>query len=119
MEPTSWVAGYLRAWESNDPADVRALFAADAVYRHHPAAEPIRGREAIVEFWLDRRDEPGTWTFDRLRVVSAADPAVVTGRTVYSTETYHNLWLVALDQEGRCLEFTEWWMTDPEEEQPT
>ena len=28
--------------------------------------------------------------------------------------TYSNLWVVRLDAEGRCTEFTEWWMRHPD-----
>jgi hypothetical protein len=41
--------------------------------------------------------------------------AVVQGETVYRTQpqTYSNLWVIRLDAEGRCTEFTEWWMQHP------
>ncbi len=31
--------------------------------------------------------------------------------TTYPDETFSNLWLIRLDDAGRCREFTEWWMT--------
>jgi hypothetical protein len=27
--------------------------------------------------------------------------------------TYSNLWVIRLDADGRCAEFTEWWMQHP------
>jgi hypothetical protein len=41
---------------------------------------------------------------------------VVQGETVYHSlhRTYSNLWVIRLDQEGRCTEFTEWWMQHPD-----
>jgi hypothetical protein len=36
--------------------------------------------------------------------------AVVRGETTYPDETYSNLWLIRLDDKGRCAYFTEWWM---------
>jgi ketosteroid isomerase-like protein len=47
----AWLDGYRRAWLSNDPADVGALFADDAVYSVDPFREPWRGRDEIVERW--------------------------------------------------------------------
>ncbi len=44
----AWLESYFHAWETNDPSDVRALFAEDAVYFYGPFREPARGREAIV-----------------------------------------------------------------------
>ena len=46
---TNWMNGYLKAWESNEPDDVRALFADDAEYRYSPSdSAPLQGIEAIV-----------------------------------------------------------------------
>ncbi len=107
-----WVEGYRRAWESNDPAEVAALFTADATYLEHPLEEPVRGRDAIVADWLDRRDEPGRTTF-RFEVVAVdGEVAVVRGWTTYldPPAQYANLWVLHLDPEGRCSSFTEWWM---------
>ncbi len=33
---TAWVHGYIGAWESNDPAQIGALFTDDASYLTHP-----------------------------------------------------------------------------------
>jgi hypothetical protein len=39
----------------------------------------------------------------------------VQGTATYAkpAATYSNLWLVRLDDAGRCTEFTEWWMQHP------
>jgi len=37
--------------------------------------------------------------------------AIVQGVTVYADETFSNLWVIRLGPDGRCHEFTEWWMT--------
>ena len=116
----NWVAGYVRAWETNDPADVGRLFAEDALYFTAPHREPWRCREAIVAGWLDRDDQPGTWTFAHEIVAVCDDLGFVQGRTDYAAtsdgpaETYSNLWVIRLDAGGRCLIFTEWWMQHPQ-----
>jgi hypothetical protein len=33
--------------------------------------------------------------------------------------TYSNLWVIRLDAEGRCTEFTEWWMQHPDSDSST
>jgi uncharacterized protein (TIGR02246 family) len=109
---TKWIDGYLRAWNSNDPADIGALFTDDAAYFTAPFRPPWRGREAIIEGWLDRKDEPGETTFEWKPVVVTADVAVIEGTTTYPTELYSNLWVIRLAADGRCSEFTEWWMQD-------
>jgi hypothetical protein len=45
--------------------------------------------------------------------VLAGDLAIVQGRTRYRTTTpatYSNLWVLRFAGDGRCREFTEWWM---------
>jgi uncharacterized protein (TIGR02246 family) len=59
----AWIDGYVRAWNSNDPADIRALFTQDAAYFSEPYSRPWRGQDEIVRQWLDRRDEPGQAQF--------------------------------------------------------
>jgi hypothetical protein len=110
-ELNEWMSGYRRAWQSNDPDDIRGLFTEDALYRVEPWSEPWRGQDAIVENWLARRDEPETTTFSWSALVVTDDIAVVQGETVYvSDATYSNLWVIRLDADGRATEFTEWWM---------
>jgi uncharacterized protein (TIGR02246 family) len=112
---TTWIDGYLRAWNSNDPADIGALFTEDAAYYTEPFRPPWRGRDRIVESWLDRKDQPGETTFEWRPVAVTADVAVIDGTTRYPGSTYSNLWVIRLDADGRCREFTEWWMAHPAE----
>jgi ketosteroid isomerase-like protein len=107
-----WLAGYLRAWTSNRPADIEALFTPDAIYRPTPHSEGWRGHEAIVAGWLGRKDEPGTWSFEHSILAVEGDVAVVQGRTVYHDPPldYSNLWVLRFGPEGRCREYVEWWI---------
>jgi hypothetical protein len=108
-----WLAGYEQAWASNDPDDIRALFTDDAEYRTAPWRDPWRGVDEIVENWLERRDEPDTYTF-RWEVLDASPRRhFVRGETTYlgdEPSRYSNLWIVELAPNGRARGFTEWWM---------
>ena len=108
----AWVAGYVRAWEGNHPGEIARLFTEDARYFTAPDREPWQGREEIVASWLERKDEPGTWTFRHETLAIAADIGFVRGWTTYAQppRAYSNLWVVRLAPDGRCSEFTEWWM---------
>ncbi|TRW43213.1 nuclear transport factor 2 family protein [Georgenia yuyongxinii] len=113
---TDWMEGYVRAWNSNDPADIQALFTEDAVYLTEPYAEPWQGRNAIVRGWLEIKDEPGQTTFRWEPLAVEGDLHLVQGRTEYRIDpprSYRNLWAIRLDGDGRCFEFTEWWMKEP------
>ena len=111
----AWVARYLAAWDSNDPADVRALFLPDGRYRFHPWDEPVVGHDAITAAWLDARDEPGDHAFTWEVVAIDGATAVVQARTVYTDGSaagreYENLWVLLLAADGRAHAFTEWFM---------
>ncbi len=110
-----FVDRYLAAWRSNDPADIAAAFAPDAVYSARPYdPTPARGIEAIIAHWLEEQDAPGVWSFEWSIELETDDAAVIRGVTRYSTGakqgTYDNLWLVRFDAAGRATEFTDWWV---------
>jgi hypothetical protein len=113
-----WVAAYERAWASNDPDDIRALFTEDAFYFTAPFREPWSGRQEIVDGWIARKDEPGGWTFAWEPLLDTPELAIVTGTTIYRdpVQVYSNLWVIRLAGGGRCREFTEWWMAHAEDE---
>ncbi len=108
----AWLEGYIRAWNSNDPHEIGGLFAEDACYYTAPHREPWRGRAGIVAGWLGRKDEPGSFTFRHQVLAATPELGIVRGWTRYADppQEYSNLWLIALDEQGRCVEFTEWWM---------
>jgi uncharacterized protein (TIGR02246 family) len=111
----SWVDGYVRAWNSNDPATIGGLFADDADYLTEPYSQPWHGRDEIVRQWLNRKDEPGDTEFRWHPLTVTPEVAVVHGTTTYRDppRTYSNLWVIRLAPNGRCTEFTEWWMQHP------
>ena len=109
----TWLNGYLRAWRSNNPDDIGSLFSEDALYFTAPFRKPWSGREGIIEGWLDRKDEPGTWTFEYDVLAVENDAGIVRGLTHYKDQSpreYSNIWLIRMNELGECTEFTEWWM---------
>jgi ketosteroid isomerase-like protein len=110
-----WVERYRGAWESNDRAEIEALFGPDAEYFDSPGDEPWRGPERIRTEWLDRKDPPGETTFEYEVIATDGDLGFVRGVTYYRSEdnVYDNLWEITLDADDRCRSFTEWWMVRP------
>ena len=115
----AWLTRYVRAWESNNADEVAALFSEDAVYSYGPFREDVRGRDAIVASWLEEPDDPGSWTAEYHPVVVEDDTAIANGRSRYlnpdgSPRTeYDNVFLIRMDEDGRCREFREWFMERP------
>jgi hypothetical protein len=110
----SWMDQYVRAWTSNEPDDIRALFTEDAVYNTRPHDQQAwRGREAIVKEWSgDSSDKPEDWKFEWTLLGRDGDTAFVQGLTTYlnGQPTYDNLWVIRFAEDGRAREFTEWYM---------
>jgi ketosteroid isomerase-like protein len=112
MTLAAWIDAYRKAWETNEPAGIRALFSEDAAYFTEPYAPPWRGRDEIVRQWLARLDEPGETTFEWEPLTETPELGIAQGRTTYRTlqKTFSNLWVIRFAPDGRCREFTEWWM---------
>ena len=117
----AWLAGYRRAWTSDDPDDIAALFTADASYSPFPFGKPWQGRDRIVAKWIGRGDSKLPWSFEHEILAVEGDTGVVRGLTTYPTHgddpeaIYSNIWLIRLDPDGRAREFAEWWVEKPSE----
>ena len=124
-EVDRWLAGYVEAWKTYDRDKIAELFADDINYRYHPGDDPIVGRDAVVQSWLGEgdhpdasdRDEPDTFEAAYRAVAVDGDRAVATGISSYREEpggpivrVYDNCFVMQFDSEGRCREFTEWFM---------
>lgn len=118
-----WATRYLRAWDTNDPDDIRSLFTPDAEYRDGPSTPPWVGHDAIVAGWLAQKDDPGTWSFDYELAAVDGSVAVVRGRTDYPNATaksrrYDNLMVIELDATGRARSFTDWFVAPDDGDDP-
>ncbi len=133
MDRTSvqdWLDRYVEAWKTYDPDLVASLFAEDATYRYHPYDDDddvLRGRDAIVSDWIEpggsasNRDKLGAYDGKYEVFAVDGDRAVATGWSRYWTDatrttlerTYDNVYLLRFDGDGRCAEFTEYFMTEP------
>jgi ketosteroid isomerase-like protein len=124
-----WLDRYVEAWRSSDREQIGELFSSDVEYRFHPYDKPTKGRESVVEAWLGEGDhegapdpdEPGTWEARYEPFAIDGDAAVAIGRSSYRDEpggeinrVYHNCFVMRFDSEGRCAEFTEWFMLEPD-----
>jgi hypothetical protein len=117
---TAWLDAYVRAWKTYNPQVIGDLFNENATYAYTPFSIPLNGRAAIVASWLEERDAPGTYDGHYETVLIEGDRAVANGRsryfeqdgTTFKTE-WDNIFLLRFDEEGRCLEYREWYMERP------
>lgn len=123
-----WLERYVAAWISYDPDDITGLFSQDVAYRYHPYDESIVGRVAVVASWLGEsesgdastRDAPGTYEAGYSPVAVDGDTVVATGTSRYRevpggpvVRIYDNCFVMRFDGEGRCREFTEYYLRRP------
>ncbi|CAN5465567.1 MAG: nuclear transport factor 2 family protein [Chloroflexi bacterium] len=116
----TWLEGYRDAWQNNDRDQVAALFAEDARYCTSPFDEPWVGREAIVDSWTEETGEDEQFELRWEILGVEGDRGIVRCWITYwdaersePQEEFSTIWLVELDGEGRCREFTEWYMERP------
>jgi hypothetical protein len=123
-EVQRWLDDYVAAWRSYDPEAISDLFAEDAEYRYHPWDEPVSGRDAIVADWLGGRDAPGTYDGHYAPYAVDGDRAVAVGESRYTNPDgslrtlYYNLWTLRFDDDGRCVDFVEYFMEPPAGSRP-
>jgi hypothetical protein len=123
-----WLEAYVEAWKSYDRERISALFSENVQYRYHPYDDPVIGRESVVEAWLGEgdhagasdRDEPGTFEAGYQAIAVEDDVAVATGSSSYRenprgpvVQVFDNCFVIRFDSDGRCAEFTEWFMERP------
>jgi ketosteroid isomerase-like protein len=107
-----WLAGYEAAWRSLGTASLAGLFTADASYLQSPYELPVTGLGAIARMWDAERegaDEVFTLATDILAVDGPV--AVVRAEVRYGNplrQEYRDLWVIRLDDDGRCSWFEEW-----------
>ena len=113
----SWLDRYIDAWRLLDPVAIGDLFSSDVRYAYDPFEEAVVGRKAVVDSWLADPDEPGSWEADYEVLAIDGDAHVAHGRTRYLTDDrsgidreFANVFVCRFDAEGRCREFTEWYM---------
>jgi hypothetical protein len=112
-----WLQRYVDAWRLNDPVAIGDLFSTDVRYAYDPFDEAVVGRPAVVASWREEPDEPGSWQADYDVLAIDGDVFVAHGRTRYLTDDRHevdrefaNIFVCRFDAEGRCREFTEYYM---------
>jgi hypothetical protein len=114
-----WLTDYVDAWRSCDRDRIVALFADGALYRYHPYDDPIVGSERIADSWLEDRDDADSWDAAYAPVAVDGQVAVASGSSTYTNPDgtiraiFDNCFVIRFDDDGRCSEFTEWFMKRP------
>jgi ketosteroid isomerase-like protein len=113
----TWLDGYVDAWKTYDADKIGALFSDDVEYRYHPLDEPLVGRAAVVDNWLENKDDPGTYDAEYSVLAIDGDTYVAHGRSDYFEspggplrDQYFNVYVCRFNERGECTSFTEYWI---------
>jgi hypothetical protein len=108
----SWLERYVDAWRLLDPVSIGDLFSPDVRYAFDPFSEAVVGRPAVVAAWLTDPDEPSSWEADYevLAVDGETFARYLTDDRSSVDREFANVFVCRFDDDGRCREFTEWYM---------
>lgn len=112
-----WLVRYVDAWRLNDPTAIGDLFSQDVRYAFDPFDEAVVGRPAVVAALLTDIEESGAREAAYEVLAIDGNTYVAHGRTRYLTDDgsvvdheFANIFVCRFDDDGRCREFTEWYM---------
>jgi hypothetical protein len=113
----TWMDAYGRAWLSNSPAEVAALFAENAVYHVSPFQDPWVGRDAIVQEWVSDPEGQESVRFDHQPLALTGDVGVAHWSVSFITRAdeptlveMDGVLVLRFDPDGRCREHREWYV---------
>jgi ketosteroid isomerase-like protein len=96
-----------------------AIFTDDASYVQSPYQAPVVGLGAIRRMWDEEREGPDEVFTITTEIVAVDGPtAVVRAEVRYGDpvrQEFRDLWVMRLDDDGRCRWFEEWpyWPGEP------
>jgi len=109
---SEWLTGYEAAWRSAGTGSLADLFTADAGYLQSPYELPVTGLDAIARMWEAEREGPDEAFTLATEILAVDGPvAVVRAEVRYgdpSRQEFRDLWVIRLDDDGRCTWFEEW-----------
>ena len=118
MEETTfrrWLDAYGRAWENRNPDAAAELYAEEGSYQITPFVEPLRGREAIRNYWAEvaRTEQDISFWYEFLSI--GQEFGVAHWRASFEITPQElrtqldGIFLIKLDGDGKCTSLREWW----------
>jgi hypothetical protein len=110
-----WLEAYGRAWMGRDAQAAANLFAEDGTYQVTPFVEPMRGRSAILDYWVHvaETERDVQFGYEILAVTQEVGIARWWASFVivpHGLQTkLDGIFLITLDGDSRCKALKEWW----------
>jgi SnoaL-like domain len=111
----SWLEAYGRAWTSRDPQAAADLYTERGTYQVTPFVEPMRGRQAILDYWthVTQTEQDIQFGYEILSV--SPDQGIARWWASFVIvppglpTKLDGIFLISLDENGRCHSLREWW----------
>jgi len=113
-----WLDVYGNAWENKDVDGFVECFAPDALYFWGPWGEPLQGHDAIRATTEQAVSGQDNVRFGHESLAITPDARGI-ARWWVSMDVpgegveLEGIFLVTLDEDGRCTDFREWWNSRP------
>jgi ketosteroid isomerase-like protein len=110
-----WLDAYGSAWQTRNPQAAVALYTDDGTYQVTPFLEPLRGSQAILDYWTEitRTVENISFAYEILTVTEQFGIAHWQAsfvRTPRGLPTkLDGIFVIRLNAEGKCTSLREWW----------
>jgi len=107
-----WIDAYESAWRTPGTEVLARLFTRDATYSPGPFEPTANGLDEIATLWDAEREAPDEPFRMTSKVVAVEGDTGVSRVEVWydgpPPRHYRDLWIVRLDEAGRCTHFEEW-----------
>ena len=107
-----WIDSYEAAWRTPGTEVLSRIFTRDATYSAGPFEPTRHGLDEIAALWDEEREGPNEAFRMTSEIVASDDRTGVARVEVWydgpPPRHYRDLWVVRLDDSGRCTHFEEW-----------
>jgi hypothetical protein len=111
-ELQAWLESYERLWRTEGTDGLSEIFTPDAFYSNGPYEDPFEDLDEIAEMWdEERRSADEEFSAETEILAVDGETGVVRVQVDYGgakPQQYRDIWIVRLNDDGRCFHFEEW-----------